>query len=168
MCHLMEKINLEGELIKTRNKQSTSCMKILILEVIQSKLDLEAQPLLHPNNPFVVSQAFLSRPATIACALSTKLTFWEMPQLKDNLQKKGWKRGHGLCLSFLDATAAELYSQHWLGRVAKQGQKVAALPFFPTTFLPTALSLPGSALLCVRQPNEPSSSWSITDNPCPV
>lgn len=150
----MEKINLEGELIKTRNKQSTSCIKILILEVIQSKIDLEAQPLLHPNNPFVVSQASLSGPASIACALSTKLTFWEMPQLKDNLQKKGWKRGHGLCLSFLDATAAELYSQHWLGRVAKQGQKVAALPFPPLSFLQSFPCLGQRCFVCGSQMNQ--------------
>lgn len=50
----MEKLNLEEELIKTRNKQSTSCIKILILEVIQSKLDLETQPklLLHGEPSF--------------------------------------------------------------------------------------------------------------------
>lgn len=98
----------------------------------------------------MVSQASLPRATTIACALSTKLMFWEMPQLKDNLKKKDWKRGHGLCLSFLDAIVAEPRSQHWLVRVAKQGQKVAALPFFPTTFLPAALPLPGSlCALCV-------------------
>lgn len=97
----MEKSNLEGELIKTRKKQLTSCIKVLILEEIQSKLDLEAQPLLYPNNSFMVSLASLPRAATIACALNTKLMFWEMPQLEDNLKKKDWKRGHGLAFPFL-------------------------------------------------------------------